>query len=182
MNRIRTPWIVALVVGAALAVAVAQSEGDEAQRASDYFQEFQAAPYTDWAAQPDAPEGFYVGQEPHGMLLRSFANEVAVQDAESGADTFSDGAVIVKENHMAEGVDVEGMDPQETVEDFEGALAVVTFMVKEEGYAPDAGDWFWGRVLPDGTVEAAGQVEGCIGCHQQAENDFVFNTTLGGGM
>jgi hypothetical protein len=46
------------------------------------------------------PEGYYVGVEPRGMILRTFMNDVAIEDTRGDAATFSDGAIIVKENHM----------------------------------------------------------------------------------
>jgi len=54
-------------------------------------------------------------------------------------------------------------------------------MVKVPGYAPDSGDWFWGRIAPDGSVMAGGTPDGCVGCHSQVEdNDWVFNSQMGG--
>lgn len=170
----------ALIGAIGLAVTAAAQDDDLAQ-ASDYFDAFQAAPYTDWPFQPGVPAGYYVGTEPHGMVLRVFVNGVAMQDVQTGAAQHSPGAVLIKENHMPGDTDLTGMEAQAALPDFGGNLAVLTYMVKVPGYNPDAGDWFWGRQQPDGTIDAAGRVEGCIGCHTQAAgNDYVFNSQLGG--
>jgi cytochrome c551/c552 len=48
-------------------------------------------------------------------------------------------------------------------------------MRKEQGFAPQEGDWFWAKYKPDGTVEAAGQPAGCLSCHGAVRsNDYVF--------
>lgn len=181
MTRRMTAWVAALTLAIAGVGVVAQTTSDE-EMAERYFAEFQEAAYTEWPFEPGVPDGYYVGTEPHGMVLRSFVNDVAMADLDAGASRFSDGAIIIKENHMPGDVDVSGMTPKQAVEGFEGDLAVLTYMVKVEGYNPDAGDWFWGRQQPDGTIDAAGKVDGCIGCHTGAAgNDYVFNAPLGGG-
>ncbi len=116
-----------------------------------------------WAYEPGVTQGFYEGQEPHGLRLKSLANPIAVNAAGSGLDTFPLGSFLVKENYTPE-----------------LELDSYTIMVKmQEGYAPDSNDWFWAKYQPDGTVDASGQVAGCIGCHSQAEaNDYVFNASL----
>jgi LPXTG-motif cell wall-anchored protein len=38
-------------------------------------------------------------------------------------------------------------------------------MYKVEGYNPEGGDWFWAKYQPDGSVDAAGKVASCAGCH-----------------
>lgn len=162
------------------AIAWAQDGSDPAARAQIELEALQGVPYTDWAFEPGVPEGYYVGVEPHGLVLQVFLNQVAYQDLASGADTFSDGAIIMKENHMPTGVDVDAMPLQAAVPGFEGDLASYTFMIKDEGYNPDGGDWFWAKLQADGSVDAAGTPDGCLGCHAQVEdNDWVFNAQLG---
>jgi hypothetical protein len=164
-------------------VAFAQDDAPDvnASWAAVLWDSYEAAPYTDWPFQPGAPEGFYVGQQPHGMVLRTFANDVAMEDVASGAATFSSGAVIVKENHMPTGVDVDALEHQDPLSDFGGDLAAWTYMVKVPGFAPETGDWFWGRIAADGSVLAGGTPQGCVGCHAQVEdNDWVFNSQMGG--
>ena len=180
-------WIV-FVLAAAVAVwagvtVLAQMDMSDEDRAMSTFEELMGAPYTDWAFQPGVPEGFYSGLEPHGMVLRVYANDVAVADVEAGNGSHSEGAIIVKENHMPGDVDVSSMEQQTPLPDFGGNLASITYMVKIPGYNPDAGDWFWAKQQPDGTIDAAGKPEGCIGCHGQvSDNDYIFNVDLGGGM
>jgi hypothetical protein len=167
------------------AMVLAQRHGgqpfseQDAEQATQFFQEINAAPYTEWAFEPNVPEGFYVGVEPHGMILRVFINDLASGDLEGGrlaGEAFSDGAIIVKENHMPMGVDISGMDLQAPVPEFEGNLAALTFMVKVPGYNPEAGDWFWAKMSPDGKIDSAGKAQGCIACHSQAvDSDYVFN-------
>lgn len=80
------------------------------------------------------------------MILRTFVNEVVEEDLEEGdrlvQEGFSDGAIIVKENHMPGDVDLAEMEQQDAVDDFEGNLASLIYMVKLEGYNQEAGDWF----------------------------------------
>ncbi|MGD2135880.1 MAG: cytochrome P460 family protein [Gemmatimonadales bacterium] len=116
-----------------------------------------------YALWPDKGE-LYAGQEPHGMLLTTYLNDLALDALTNGAGAMPNGAIVVKENYM----------PDST-------LAAITIMYKAEGYNPDVGDWFWVKRLADGTVEASGRVAGCIGCHgQQAANDYLFTGQLGG--
>lgn len=181
MRRLRIgPLALTLAVIALGALVVAQQDQDDSSRASAFFEEFTADPYTDWAFEPNVPDGYYVGVEPHGMILRTFINDVVEADLRDGDRLvqagFSDGAAIMKENHMPGDLDISEMELQAPVENFEGNLAALTFMVKIEGYNPEAGDWFWAKMTPDGGIDAAGKPEGCIACHGQvAEQDYIFN-------
>jgi len=164
----------------------AQSEMSDEERATADFESLVAAPYTDWPFEPGVPEGYYIGQQPHGLILRSFVNDIALEAIGSDAEAFAEGSIIVKENHVddhTEGdAEAEAPEPQTAVPDFEGNLESLTFMVKVPGYNPEAGDWFWAKMQPDGTIDAAGQPAGCIGCHGQvADNDYVFNAPLAAG-
>ena len=48
-------------------------------------------------------------------------------------------------------------------------------MYKIKGYNPSAGDWFWAKYNPDGTVAAQGRVKACIDCHSaKKDNDYIF--------
>ncbi len=168
---------VAVIIGAA--IVFAQGSEDDAMMAQTHFTEFMDAPYTDWPYEAGVPADYYVGVEPHGMILRAFVNQIAADDVGSGAAAFSDGAIIVKENHMPGDVDISGMEQQAVVAGFGGNLAALTYMVKVAGYNPDGGDWFWAKQAPDGAIEAAGAPAGCIACHAQvANNDYVFNAKL----
>ena len=136
--------------------------------------------YTDWPFEAGVPEGYYVGAEPHGMVLRTFVNDIAAADIEASAGAFSEGAVLIKENHAPTGVDLTGLAPQTALPDFDGDLRAWTWMVKVPGYAPETGDWFWGRFAADGSLLAAGSPQGCVACHAQVQdNDWVFNASIG---
>jgi hypothetical protein len=174
----------AVIALGALVLAQQPHEGqpfseDDANRAMQYFDEINATPYTEWAFEPNVPQGYYVGVEPHGMILRVFVNDTVTEDlgGDGTADgAFSEGAIIVKENHMPGAVDISAMELQAPVDDFGGNLAALTFMVKIPGYNPQAGDWFWAKMTPDGSIDAAGKPDGCIACHSQAvHQDYVFN-------
>ncbi len=129
------------------------------QKAADLWQMLQDAGYKDkWTLIPGKGE-FYAGQGPHGMLLTTYLNEQAFNTYESKPGDFPDGSIIVKENYM----------PDKT-------LAAITVMVKEVGFAPGEGDWFWTKFAPDGSVQAAGQPAGCVSCHGSVRsNDYVFS-------
>ena len=159
---------------------VLAQDSDDGETATTYLNEILEAPYTDWPFEPGVPEGYYVGQAPHGMVLQTFMNDISLAALGTGAEAFPEGSIIVKENHMAEGIDLSSMEAQDAVEGFEAQLDAITYMVKVPGYNPEAGDWFWAKMQPDGTIDAAGKPAGCIGCHMQVTaNDWVFNASLG---
>ena len=114
-------------------------------------------PYTKWDLWPGT-EKMYEGTQPHGAFLTTYVTKGAMSTIEKKKGKFSQGAMIVKENYM----------PDKT-------LAAITVMYKAKGYNPEAGDWFWAKYNPDGSVAAEGKVEGCIKCHSaKADNDWVF--------
>ncbi len=118
----------------------------------------------DWELWPDKGE-LYTGQEPHGMLLTTYLNPSAHEALTGMAGTMPTGAIIVKENYM----------PDST-------LAATTVMYKADGFDPEHGNWYWLKVLADGTIEVQGRGAGCIACHSaEADNDYVFTGSLGGG-
>jgi hypothetical protein len=181
MRLLRLAPLVAFVFITLGALVLAQQAGDDSSRATEFFNKISAAPYTDWSFQPNVPAGYYVGIEPHGMILRTFMNDIALQDTQGNGTSYSEGAIIVKENHMPGETDISQMEAQAPVEGFNGNLAALTFMVKVPGYNPEAGDWFWASAAPDGTINDAGKVEMCAACHSQAaDRDFVFNVGPGG--
>lgn len=157
---------------------MAEMSEDESM-AMGYLEELTAAPYTDWAFEPGVPEGFYTGNAPHGLILRTFINDITVEAVGSGADAFPEGSILVKENHLPGDIDVESMENHAAVEGFEGDISDITYMVKVAGYNPEVGDWFWAKQTLEGEIIAAGQPDGCIGCHTQvADNDYVFDASL----
>ncbi len=113
-----------------------------------------------WETWPGLSEK-YQGTEPHGFMLTTYLNSTALAAVKDGSSSMPDGAILVKENYTPEGV-----------------LAATTVMYKKAGYNPDHNDWFWSKVLADGTVEKEGQVEGCQTCHGGAkDSDYVMTGT-----
>jgi len=118
----------------------------------------------EWSFWPDRSP-YYEGMEPHGALLNTYLNDLAVAGLtavrdDPSRDDLPFGAVLVKENYA----------PDST-------LAAITVMMKVEGYDPQHHDWFWMKRLPDGTVEASGRVEGCIDCHSDASRSWDYLMT-----
>ena len=122
-----------------------------------------------WQLWPDKGT-LYTGQEPHGMLLTTYLNDVAYAALTGDATVMPEGAVIVKENYT----------PDST-------LAAVTVMYKASaGYNPDHNDWFFTKHLPDGMLDQSpdgmpleGRLDGCQNCHTaQKANDYLFTSQL----
>ena len=88
-----------------------------------------------WTLWPGKGE-LYTGAEPHGMLLTTYLNNIALRALNSGAPIMPPGAIIVKENYM----------PDRT-------LAAITTMFKVRGYNPDVNDWFFTKHLPSGVLD-----------------------------
>ncbi|MFW5688095.1 MAG: cytochrome P460 family protein [Spirochaetota bacterium] len=115
------------------------------------------APYTSYAQWP-GESGVQPGQAPHGPFHRILVNKVLLDAVPVSGAIAPHGSIIVKENLNA------GQE-----------LTGYTVMAKVDGYAPEDGDWYWARYLPDGTVAAAGAVESCIVCHAgMIANDYVI--------
>ncbi len=89
---------------------------------------------SNWQLWPDKGE-LYTGRVPHGMLLTTYLNDVALRAVTTQAVSMPAGAVIVKENYM----------PDST-------LAAVTVMYKRSGYNPAHNDWFFTKHLPSGEL------------------------------
>ena len=114
-----------------------------------------------WELWPGLSEK-YPSEEPHGMLLTTYLNRAAYDALDGKEGAMPDGAIIVKENYTSDG-------------DF----AANTVMYKSSGYNPDHNDWFWLKVLADGTVEKQGMVEGCQTCHGDVrDNDYIWTGPL----
>lgn len=130
--------------------------------AASLWAHLQGADYRAWQLWPGKGE-LYEGTEPHGMLLTTYVNALALGALATGVPTLPAGAIVVKENYM----------PDRT-------LAAVTVMYKVPGYAPDAGDWFWAKYLPDNSVEASGRVPMCQACHSaNAAADYLLTPLPG---
>jgi hypothetical protein len=104
----------------------------------------------------------YTGTEPHGMLLTTYVNKTALGAIQGKKGTMPAGVIVVKENYKPD-----------------KKLAAITVMYKVAGFNPEAGNWFWVKYAPDGTIQKEGKVGGCIGCHGKAKgNDFLFTGKL----
>lgn len=133
--------------------------------ADDVWRYMQAQNYREqWALWPGKGR-LYKGGDPHGMLLTTYLNPAAMEALSNGAQRMPHGAIIVKENYMAD-----------------STLAATTVMYKAPaGYNPDANDWYWIKRNADGTVDAAGRAAMCQSCHGgRADNDYVLTGNLAG--
>ncbi|MEO1270254.1 MAG: hypothetical protein AAFX99_19370, partial [Myxococcota bacterium] len=121
--------------------------------------------YSGWALFPGTFEN-WPSAAPHGERANIYVSTEFLSDP---ADPPAD-ATIVKENL-----------------DGEGEIAAWTIMRKIDGFNPDEDDWFWMKLLPDGSLDVngagvplAGAVGkggdmGCIPCHAGAGgDDFLF--------
>jgi hypothetical protein len=183
-------WLAALaslaLLAAALPTTALAQGGDagqamtDAERATMYLDLVREQHYDyTWHYETDVPAGYYKGTPPHGGVLRTFMNDIAFDASRARAGAYPPGSMFVKENHMpVEGVAVPP-DKSTAIAGFPGNLAAVTIMAKISGYNPDAGDWFFAKLQPDGTVDAAGRVESCAACHATVKgNDFVYDAAV----
>ncbi|NIQ93535.1 MAG: cytochrome P460 family protein [Desulfuromonadales bacterium] len=155
MTKRATTVVFAVLLLAAPFVAVAgEMPKTEGKAVIDYLQ---GADYQSWQMWP-GKEALYKGQHPHGAFLTTYVNKKAAKTLEKMSGEFPNGAMIVKENYSPE-----------------KKLAAITVMYRVEGYDSSAGDWFWLKYQPDGTVQKEGKVAGCINCHKSVKNnDWVF--------
>jgi hypothetical protein len=147
--------LLAFIFATGTAVSIAQEKTPPPEAEPFWTYITKTNPYEKWQMWP-GKDGMYPGTSPHGAFLKLYLNEVAYEAAK-GNNPMPAGAILVKENY--------GED--------KGKLMAVTPMYKVEGYNPDGGDWFWAKYGPDGAVEDAGKVEGCIQCHRTQE-DWLF--------
>lgn len=165
MKRLIVVLIMASFVGLSVCAAYAIHEtipsetqtvlpGPDAQKLYEYI--IKSEPYQRWDLWPGKGK-LYKGTEPHGALLTTYINSTA-RHSIKGKKGMADGSIIVKENYTAD-----------------KRFVALTVMYKIKGYNPEAGDWFWAKYKPDGTVEASGKVKGCIDCHgKRKDNDFIM--------
>ena len=125
-----------------------------------------AAKYTNWAPVPGQTDDLYEGSSPHGAFLKMYLNRTAAGRPKE----LPNGSIIVKENYGPDGK----------------TLMAITVMYRAKDYNPTAGDWYWIKYNPNGTVAKAppemrsmplaGKPMGCIKCHGEgaAGNDFAF--------
>lgn len=155
MRRMLIPVAIVLVVGLLGCTGKETADAPGNVNAADLWTRIsQDDPYTGYAFWPEV-EGMLEGNGPHGAFVKTFVNEKALNPTEAG---YPYGSLIVKENYTAD-----------------KTLAKITLMYKVKGYDPQSGDWFWAAYSPDGTVEAEGKIQSCIGCHSvRADQDHVF--------
>ncbi len=123
-----------------------------------------------WTLWPEKGQ-FYVGGEPHGMLLTTYMNDVALEALNAQAGSMPDGAIVIKENYM----------PDST-------FAAVTVMYKRSGYNAEHNDWFFTKHLPSGVLDTMpngmdmeGRLAGCQNCHLGVKaNDYLFTAPITG--
>ncbi len=163
---LRTGLFFLLVALAGLSIAAACGGAPEPElpdaTAESLIRYLEEAGYGEnWELWPGLGEK-YSAKEPHGMLLTTYLNDAALNALMSKEGIMPGGAIIVKENYSSEG-------------EFEAN----TVMYKKSGYNPEHNDWFWLKVLADGTVEEEGRAEGCQTCHGQVKvNDYVWSGPL----
>jgi hypothetical protein len=110
-----------------------------------------------WRLWPGKPR-LYKGTEPHGMLLTTYANDIAQRALARGqVASLPEGSIIVKENYM----------PDST-------FAAATVMYKVRGYNPDHQDWLFAKYDPAGKVDAFGRAPMCQACHQGAKSGYIY--------
>ena len=150
---------------AGCAGAESEDMSDDAPEASGtaIIEYLNAADYRNaWQHLPGV-EPMYTGGDPHGALLSTYFNAIALQAITDKAGSIPEGGMVVKENFMPD-----------------GTLAAVTVMYKAAGYEnPDANGWFFLKYAADGTIEAEGMVQGCTECHGDVrDNDFLFTADV----
>ncbi|HET6362551.1 MAG TPA: hypothetical protein VFH11_10895, partial [Gemmatimonadota bacterium] len=100
------------------------------------------------------------GAEPHGALLTTYANPLALEAIERAALSMPPGAAIAVEDHLAD-----------------STLSTISVMVRLTDPDPESGEWHFGRFGSAGEVEA-GPMDSCRSCHV-LEPDLVFGWELG---
>ena len=160
MNRKQLVMFVAVgfaLLSGGFSTALAGEVLPEADGKAVYEFITKTSPYQQWAFFPGKAK-FYQGKHPHGALLTTYVNTLALSGINAKVGTLADGAIIVKENYLPD-----------------KKLGAVTVMYRVNGYDPEAGDWFWAKYKADGSIEKEGKVVGCIGCHAAVvNNDWIF--------
>jgi hypothetical protein len=105
---------------------------------------------------------FYPGKSPHGALLTTYVNNIALKAIQGKEGKLPDGSVVAKENYSAD-----------------KKYLALTVMYKVKGFNPRADDWYWAKYAPDGKVDGEGKIEGCINCHaKKRNNDYIWTAPL----
>ena len=145
-----------MVIGL-VGIAFAAGGLPEAKGQAVYDYVTKTNPYQQWSLFPGKGK-LYPGKHPHGALLTTYVNDVALAGINDKIGTLADGSIIVKENYM----------PNKE-------LGAITVMYRVAGYDPNGGDWFWAKYAANGSIAKEGKVNGCINCHAAViNNDWVF--------
>ena len=131
----------------------------EDQRAADLWAELEG--YSEWQQHEDWMGVSASEDGTHGAFVQIWMNDLAADAiaAGDGAD-MPEGAILVKEGYGSE----------------DGAANGITVMAKESGWGDDG--WFWAKYAGDGSgsVQLAGSVNGCTGCHSGGQDSVLFVT------
>ncbi|MGH7546530.1 MAG: cytochrome P460 family protein, partial [Gemmatimonadota bacterium] len=127
------------------------------------WRHLQAARYREsWKLWPGKSR-LYKGTEPHGMLLTTYANDVAHRALLKGqVASLPAGSILVKENYM----------PDST-------FAAATVMYRVRGYNPEHQDWLFAKYDAEGRVDDFGRAPMCQACHQAAKSGTYIYTPVG---
>ena len=94
----------------------------------------------------------------HTVLLTTYVNPPAYAAIDGKEGAMRPDSIIVKESYTE-------------AREFRN----ITVMYKVEGYHPEHNDWFWLKVLEDGTVDQEGKPDGCFVCHaEKKSNDYIW--------
>ncbi len=114
------------------------------------------SPYKTWDMWPGKGK-MYEGTEPHGSLLTTYVNDIALKSIKK-LNGMANNSIVVKENYSPD-----------------KKLVAITVMYKVKGFNAETGDWYWVKYGPDYDTIAEGNVKGCIACHNSASaNDYIF--------
>ncbi len=143
----------AVLLGSGLAPAArAEMPGPDGAALWKYITE--TDPYTKWGQWPDFA-GVVKSNSPHGPFVRVFVNKTGLAMTKPPAPR---GMIEVKE----------GLDKNNKIRNI-----TVQYKVGQD-YNPEGGDWFWAKYSPQGKVDAAGKLSGCIRCHKgRGDNDYI---------
>ena len=112
---------------------------------------------TSWRRWPGLGEK-YPSTGAHTVLLTTYLNPPARAAVVGKEGAMPPNSIIVKESYTEA-----------------GEFRNITVMYKVAGYHPEHNDWFWLKVLDDGTVDQEGKPEGCFVCHSEMKsNDYIF--------
>ena len=117
----------------------------------------QADYQSEWELWPGFGEKYLTGGT-HSIRLTTYVNPPAYGAVIGKKGVLPPDSIIVKENYTED-----------------GEFKATTVMYKVEGYNPEHNDWFWLKVLADGTVDQEGRPDGCQVCHAELkDNDYIW--------